>query len=76
MITLIEFILAGFIGWIVSVVFLDYYESERPQHRIENSEFENYKKGIQRAKNRLSFIFGLFAAIAWLVLYHWMNISN
>jgi hypothetical protein len=77
MITLIEFILAGFIGWIVSVVFLDYYESERPQHRIENSdEFENYKKGIQRAKNKLSFGFGLLAALAWLVIYHWLNIPN
>lgn len=77
MITLIEFILAGFIGWIVSVVFLDYYESERPQHRIENSdEFENYKKGIQRAKNKLSFGFGLLAALAWLVIYRWLNIPN
>ena len=77
MITLIEFVLAGFIGWIVSVVFLDYYESERPQHRIENSdEFENYKKGIQRAKIKLSFAAGLFTALAWLVIYHWMNISN
>jgi uncharacterized membrane protein SpoIIM required for sporulation len=77
MITLIEFILAGFIGWFVSVVLLDYYEYERPQHRIENSdEFENYKKGIQSAKNKLSFGFGLFTAIAWLVVYHWLNISN
>jgi uncharacterized membrane protein SpoIIM required for sporulation len=77
MITLIEFILAGFIGWIVSVVFLDYYESERPQHRIENSdEFENYKKGIKRAKIKLSFAAGLFTAIAWLVIYHWLNIPN
>jgi uncharacterized membrane protein SpoIIM required for sporulation len=77
MITLIEFILAGFIGWIVSVVFLDYYESERPQHRIENSdEFENYKKGIKRAKIKLSFAGGLFTAIAWLVIYHWLNIPN
>lgn len=77
MITLIEFILAGFIGWIVSVVFLDYYESERPQHRIENSdESERYKKGIKRAKIKLSFAAGLFTAIAWLVIYHWLNISN
>jgi uncharacterized membrane protein SpoIIM required for sporulation len=77
MITLIEFILAGFLGWIVSVVFLDYYESERPQHRVENSdEFENDKKGIKRAKIKLSFAAGLFTAIAWLVIYHWMNISN
>ncbi|MGA2788662.1 MAG: hypothetical protein ABSF60_14165 [Verrucomicrobiota bacterium] len=77
MITLIEFILAGFLGWIVSVIFLDYYESERPQHRIENSdEFENYKKGIQRAKNKLSFGFGLLTALAWLVIYRWLNISN
>jgi len=77
MITLIEFILAGFVGWIVSVVFLDYYESERPQHRIENSdEFENHKKGIKRAKIKLSFAAGLFTAIAWLVIYHWLNIPN
>ena len=38
MITFIEFILAGFVGWIVSVVFLDYYEYERPQNRTENSD--------------------------------------
>jgi uncharacterized membrane protein SpoIIM required for sporulation len=76
MITFIEFILAGFIGWIVSVVFLDYYESERPKPKIENSESENYIKGIKRAKIKLSFAAGLFTAIAWLVIYHWLNISN
>jgi len=76
MITLIEFVLAGFLGWIVSIIFLDYYESERPQPKIENSELENYIKGIKRAKIKLSFAGGLFTAIAWLVLYHWMNISN
>jgi hypothetical protein len=76
MITLIEFILAGFIGWIVSVVFLDYYESERPKPKIENSELENYIKEIKRAKIKLSFAAGLFTAIAWLVIYHWLNISN
>jgi hypothetical protein len=76
MITLIEFVLAGFLGWIVAIIFLDYYESERPQPKIENSELENYIKGIKRAKIKLSFAAGLFTAIAWLVLYHWMNISN
>ncbi len=76
MITFIEFILAGFIGWIVSVVFLDYYESERPKPKIENSELENYIKEIKRAKIKLSFAAGLFTAIAWLVIYHWLNISN
>jgi hypothetical protein len=76
MITLIEFILSGFIGWIVSVVFLDYYESERPKPKIENSELENYIKGIKRAKIKLSFGFGLLTALAWLVIYHWLNISN
>jgi len=35
----------------VSVVFLDYYESERPQHRIENSdEFEITKKESKERK--------------------------
>ncbi len=71
-----KFILVGFMGWIMSVVFLDYYESERPKQKIEVSELENFTKGIQRAKYRLSFIAGVFLALAWLVLYHWMNISN
>ncbi len=73
---IVKFILVGFMGWIMSVVFLDYYESERPQDRIETSGLDNHKKGIQRAKYRLSFIVGVFSALAWLVLYHWMNISN
>jgi hypothetical protein len=76
MITVIEFLLAGLIGWIVSAMLLDLYESERPPHKIEDNEIEYYKKGIQRAKNKLSFRFGLFTALAWLVLYHWRNISN
>ena len=40
------------------------------------AEFENYKKGIKRAKIKLSFAAGLFTALAWLVIYHWLNISN
>ena len=76
MITVIELILAGFMGWIASFVFLDYYESERPKQKIEVSEIENFKKGIQRAKVRLSVVFGMFTAITWLVIFRWMNYSN
>jgi len=76
LIIFIEFLLAGFIGWIASFIFLDYYESERPRHRIEDLELDAHKKGIQRAKNKLSLVFGLLTACGWLVLYHWLNIAG
>lgn len=60
----------------VSFIFLDYYESERPKPKIENSELENYIKEIKRAKIKLSLIFGVFAALAWLVAYHRLSFSN
>jgi len=76
MITFIEFILAGFVGWVVLFVLLDYYEYERPQQRIESNEVETFKRGIRRAKIKLSLGFGLLTAVAWLVLYHWLNIPH